>query len=139
MTNEPHAKTVKEQLDDIPGTYVFTKDRCRQGLHLNLFFTSLGKPENRAAFQTDERKYLANFTMTDEQRRVVLERDWLGMLRLGGNIYHMSKLGGTDRKNNQQLASLMARMPLEDYRKMMLQGGRSIEGNRSKTETVQEK
>lgn len=139
MKNESPSKTIKEQLDDIPGTYVFTKERCRQGLHLNLFLTSLGKPENRAEFLADEAKFLAKFPMTEEQRRVVRARDWIGMLKLGGNIYHMSKLGGTDRKNNQQLASLMSGMPLEDYRSMMVAGGRPLAGNRSKTETAQEK
>ena len=54
MSDLPRKKTVKEQLDDIPGTYVFTKDRARQGLHLNLFFSSLLKAENREEFLRDE-------------------------------------------------------------------------------------
>jgi protocatechuate 4,5-dioxygenase alpha chain len=127
-------KTVKEQLEDIPGTYVFTKDRARLGLHLNLFFTSLLKPENREEFLRDEGKYLSKFPLSDEQRRCVLERDWSGMLKLGANIYHMSKLGGTDKRTFQYLAGCMAGMSQDEYRKMMMDGGRPLEGNRSKSD-----
>ena len=127
-------KTIKEELEDIPGTYVFTRDRCRQGLHLNMFFTSLLKAANREEFLADEKKYLAKYPLTEEQRRCVLDRDWTGMLKLGANIYHMSKLGGTDHRSFQYMAGCMSGMSQEKYRAMMMAGGRSIEGNRSKTE-----
>lgn len=125
---------IKEELEDIPGTYVFNRDRCRQGLHLNLFFTSLLKAENREEFLADERKYLDKYPLTAEQRRCVLDRDWSGMLKVGANVYHLSKLGGTDRRSFQYLAGCMSGMTQEQYREMMLKGGRSIEGNRSKAE-----
>jgi len=41
VVNEPlRNRTTKEELEDIPGTYVFNRERCRQGLHLNLLFSS---------------------------------------------------------------------------------------------------
>lgn len=127
-------KTIKEQLEDIPGTYVFNKERSRLGLHLNLFCTSLLKAANREEFLKDEKAYLAKFPLTEEQRRAVLDRDWIGMVRLGANIYHLSKLGGTDRRTFQYMAGSMTGMSQEDYRAMMLAGGRALEGNRSKSE-----
>lgn len=139
MSDLARPKSIKEQLDDIPGTYVFTKDRARLGLHLNLFFSSLLREENREEFLRDEGKYLDKFPLAAEQRRCVQERDWTGMLKLGANIYHMSKLGGTDKRTFQFLAGCMAGMSQEDYRKMMLRGGRPIEGNRSKSEQGKEK
>lgn len=126
--------TIKEQLEDIPGTYVFNRERCRQGLHLNLFLTSLLKAGNRAEFLANEATYLARFPLTEEQRRCVLERDWSGMLKAGGNIYHMSKLGGTDQRSFQYLAGAMSGLSQEQYRAMMVAGGRAIAGNRSKRE-----
>ena len=125
-------KSTKERLEDIPGTYVFNRERCREGYQLNMFFSSLLKPENRREFQADEAKYLEKYRLTPEQRRCVLERDWSGMLKVGGNIYHMSKLGGNDQKSFQYLAGCMSGMTQEAYREMMLNGGRSIEGNRTK-------
>ena len=56
------------------------------------------------------------------------------MLRLGGNIYYTSKLAATDGINFQDLAAIMTGVSREQYRDMMLAGGRPIEGNRSKSE-----
>jgi protocatechuate 4,5-dioxygenase alpha chain len=122
------------QFDDIPGTYLFDRNRSRQGYHLNMFCMSLMKPENREAFRADEAAYLNRFAMTPEQRHAVLERDWLGMIKLGGNIYYTSKLGATDGKSFQYLAAAMSGLTQKQYRDMMIRGGRSIEGNRSKAE-----
>lgn len=124
----------QSEFDDVPGTYLFDRHRSRQGYHLNMFYFSLMKPENRKAFHADEEKYLNEFPMTPEQRAAVLARDWLGMIKLGGNIYYMSKLGATDGKSFQYMAGAMSGVTQEQYAQMMLEGGRPIEGNRSKSE-----
>ena len=120
--------------DDIPGTILFDADRSRQGYHLNMFCMSLMKAENREAFRADERAYLARFPMTAEQTQSVLDRNWNRMLELGGNIYYTSKLAACDGLSFQNIAALMTGSTQEDYAKMMLSGGRSPEGNRSKSE-----
>ena len=122
----------QSEFDDIPGTYLFDRHRSRQGYHLNMFYFSLMKDENRKAFLDDERQYLERFPMTDEQKKAVLERDWLGMIKLGGNIYYMSKLGATLGRSFQYMAGAMSGVTQEEYADMMKAGGRSIEGNRSK-------
>jgi protocatechuate 4,5-dioxygenase, alpha chain len=120
--------------EDIPGTTVFDAKRSRQGYHLNMFCMSLMKAENREAFKRDERAYLDKFPMTEEQKQAVLKRDWNGMLALGGNIYYTSKLAATDGLTFQNIAAIMTGSTQEQYAKMMLEGGRSPEGNRSKAE-----
>ena len=123
-----------EAFEDIPGTYLFNKDRCHEGYHLNMFCMSLIKAGNREAFLADEATYLDRFPLTEEQRRCVLERDWLGMIKVGGNIYYTSKLGATLGHSFQYMAGAMSGLSQEQYRAMMAAGGRSIEGNRSKLE-----
>jgi protocatechuate 4,5-dioxygenase, alpha chain len=120
--------------DDIPGTILFDAERSRQGYHLNMFCMSLMKAENRDAFRDDERGYLARFPMTPEQSQSVLDRDWNGMLELGGNIYYTSKLAACDGLSFQQIAAKMTGSSQEDYAQMMLDGGRPPDGNRSKSE-----
>jgi protocatechuate 4,5-dioxygenase alpha chain len=122
------------EFDDIPGTLLFNADRSRKGYHLNMFCMSLMKPENRDAFRADEDGYLNAFPMTEEQHRAIRERDWNKMLELGGNIYFTSKLGACDGLSFQQLAALMTGVSQAEYADMMLKGGRSPEGNRSKSE-----
>ena len=123
-----------KEYDDLPGTIVFDADRARQGYHLNMFCMSMMKPENRAAFKANERAYLDRWPMTEEQKQVILKRDWNGMLALGGNIYFTAKLAATDGLSFQQIAAKMSGSTQEEYAQMMIKGGRPIEGNRSKSE-----
>lgn len=123
-----------EDYHDIPGTYVFDAEQSRKGYHLNMFCMSLRHAQNREAFKADEAAYLDRFPMTQEQREAVLKRRWNEMLRLGGNIYYTSKLAATDGLTFQDLAGLMTGMSRDEYRQMMVNGGRPIEGNRSKSE-----
>ena len=126
-------KIAGKDYDDIPGTYVFDADRSRQGYHLNMFCMSLMKDENRKAFKANEAGYLKKFNLTPEQTDAVLKRDYNLMLELGGNIYFTAKLGATDGHSFRHLAAVMTGSTQEDYAAMMLKGGRSVEGNRSKS------
>ena len=126
MNGEPNP------FDDIPGTTLFDAQRSRQGYHLNMFCMSLMKAANRELFKADEAAYLQTFPMTAEQRDAVLKRDWNRLIGLGGNIYFLAKLFSTDGKSFQHVAAIMTGATQEDYARMMLDGGRSPEGNRSK-------
>lgn len=125
---------VEAEYEDIPGTYLFNRQRCQAGYHLNMFCMSLLKEENRKEFLADESKYLDRFPLTEAQRKGVLERDFTLMLENGGNIYYLAKLGATLGMSFQYMAGAMSGMSQEEYRKMMVEGGRHIEGNRSKSE-----
>jgi protocatechuate 4,5-dioxygenase alpha chain len=128
---------MNREYQDIPGTYVMDGQHCRMGYHLNMFCMSLNKAENRDAFRADEAAYLEKFKLTDEQKKAVLERDWLGMLRLGGNIYYTFKLAIFDGRSMQFVGGAMSDVTEEEFRQMMISGGRSIEGNRSIKEQEQ--
>jgi protocatechuate 4,5-dioxygenase alpha chain len=119
--------------DDIPGTFVFDQQRSRQGFGINMFCMSLMQDANRRAFKADEAEYLKKFNLTPEQTEAVLKRDYNRMLELGGNIYFTAKLGATDGHSFRHLAAEMTGSTQEDYANMMLAGGRSVEGNRSKS------
>src|SRR5882724_3088593 len=95
----------KRDYDDIPGTYVYDGRRSRQGYVLNMFCMSLNKPENRAAFKENEADYLSRFVLSREQRQSIVERDWLGMLKLGGNIYYTIKIAFCDGLTFQDVSS----------------------------------
>jgi protocatechuate 4,5-dioxygenase, alpha chain len=123
----------RHEYDDIPGTYVFDAERSREGYGINMFCMSLMQEENRKAFKADEAAYLKKFNLTPEQTDAILKRDYNRMLELGGNIYFTAKLGATDGHSFQHLAAVMTGNTQDDYAKMMLGGGRSVEGNRSRT------
>jgi protocatechuate 4,5-dioxygenase, alpha chain len=115
---------------DVPGTTIFDAEQSRRGYHLNQFCMSLMKAENRARFKADERAYLDEWPMTEEQKLAVLARDLNWCMRTGGNIYFLAKIGATDGLSFQQMAGSMTGMSEAEYRDMMVGGGRRIEGNR---------
>jgi protocatechuate 4,5-dioxygenase, alpha chain len=115
---------------DIPGTTIFDAEQSRKGYWLNQFCVSLMKAENRERFRANERAYLDEWPMTEEQKQAVLARDLGKCIQLGGNIYFLARIGATDGKTYMQMAGSMTGMTEEEYRNMMINGGRSVEGNR---------
>ena len=116
--------------NDIPGTYVFDGDHARKGYHLNMFCMSLNDAANREAFRQDEPAYLADFSITADQRQAVLNRDWLGMLQLGGNIYYTFKLAAFDGLSMQAIGGAMSGVSEDEFKQMMIDGGRTPDGSR---------
>ena len=118
---------------DIPGTTIFDAEQARIGYHLNQFCMSLMKAGNRERFKADERAYLDEWPMSEAQKQAVLARDLNRCIALGGNIYFLAKIGATDGKSFQYMAASMTGATQEEYAAMMLNGGRSPQGLRSKT------
>ena len=129
MSRDIHAYLA--DLEDIPGTRVFTAARARKGYHLNQFCMSLMKAENRTRFRADERAYLDEWPMTEAQKQAVLARDYNAALAEGGNIYFLAKVFFTDEISFLQAVGTMTGMTSTDYQAMMVAGGRSPEGLRS--------
>ncbi|HEY5411630.1 MAG TPA: protocatechuate 4,5-dioxygenase subunit alpha [Caulobacteraceae bacterium] len=118
--------------DDIPGTVVFDAQRARTGFHLNQFLYSLMSADNRRRFLSDERAYLNEWPMSEAQRVAVMNRAWNTLLELGGVSYALAKLAFTDEHSYQYMAAEMTGMTQQEYADMMIAGGRSLDGWRSK-------
>ena len=119
---------------DVPGTTLFDAEQSRKGYHLNQFCMSLMKAANRERFKANMQAYLDEWPMTEEQKQAVLARDLNRCIAAGGNIYFLAKIGATLGKSFQQMAGSMTGMSEDEYRNMMINGGRAIEGNRFKGE-----
>ena len=109
---------------NVPGTTIFDAEQSRRGYWLNQFCMSLMKAENRERFKKDERAYLNEWQMTEDQKQAVMARDLNRCIQLGGNIYFLAKIGATDGKSFQQMAGSMTGMSEDAYRDMMVGGGR---------------
>ena len=116
---------------NLPGTTIFDAEQSRKGYHLNQFCMSLMKHENRERFKANQRAYVDEWPMTEEQKQAVLTADLNRAIAAGGNIYFLAKLGSTHGKSFQQMAGSMTGKTEIEYRDMMIAGGRSIEGNRA--------
>lgn len=130
--------SLKKPYLDVPGTTIFDADMARKGFHLNQFCMSLMKAENRNRFFADQRAYLDEWPMTEAQKQSVLDRDYNEMMRLGGNIYFLAKIFSSDGLSFQYAASTMTGESEQEYKKMMIQGGRSPEGNLYTTDKTED-
>ena len=122
--------TIDKPYLDIPGTTIFDADQARRGYHLNQFAMSLMHAANRDRFLDDQRAYLDDWPMSDEQKQAVIARDFNRLLELGGNIYFLAKIGATDGMSYLEIVSSMTEHDPESYAAMLAGGGRPIDGNR---------
>lgn len=127
--------STEKPYEDVPGTIIFDADQAAKGFHLNQFCMSLLKAPNRERFKADERAYLDEWPMNEEQKLAVLARDYNRMMAAGGNIYYLAKIFSTDGLSFQFAASTMTGVSEEEYKQMMINGGRSPEGNMYKNES----
>ncbi len=122
---------MKEDYKDIPGTYVFDLEASVKGYPINKFCETLNTEYGREQFLTNEDEYLTKFGMSAEQIQAVKERDLNKLLSLGGNIYYIFKIVAVLGKSMQDAGAMMSNVTTKEFQEMMLNGGRSIEGNRS--------
>ena len=86
--------------------------------------------DNRERFHADERAYLDEWPMSEDQKLGVIARDLNGLITLGGNIYFLAKIGASDCQSYLQIVSSMTENDAAGHAEMMLNGGRSPDGNR---------
>jgi hypothetical protein len=77
-----------------PELDLFDEDTSRRGLRLNRAAYSLKHEEQRELFAKDEARWLDQFGLDDEEKRLIRERDWIELWRHGMSIYTMTKLIG---------------------------------------------
>ena len=100
----------------LQGTYLFDGARARKNFALNKMCMSLTSAENRAAFAADEQAYCRTFGLDNETTKSVVSRDWIGMIRAGGNIYYVYKLAAIDHVSMQHVGAQQNAMTLEAFR-----------------------
>lgn len=109
---------MSHQLDrthPIPGTYVFDGRLSRKGYRINKLCISLTTDETRAAFKADEEAYMSKFGLTEDERRLVRQRDFLGLIQNGGNIYMLLKLGAVTGNGLYQMGAQQRGETLQEF------------------------
>lgn len=101
--------------DPIPGTYLFDGNAAMKGYALNKMCYSFNHAANRAAFLADEEAYCTQYKLSAEQREAVRERNVIGLLKVGGNIYYLAKLAGMLGLSVQDVGAQQTGMTLEAF------------------------
>ncbi len=75
-----------------PGVILFTGERSRRGYRLNKLAVAMRDADNRASMRADEEAFMARMGLSDEEKRMVRQRDLVAMLAYGGTMFALVKL-----------------------------------------------
>ena len=106
----------KLQGEPIPGTYIFDGEAAMKGYALNKMCYSFNSAANREEFLQDEDAYCHKFGLTDEQRQAIRDKNALGCLRAGGNIYYLAKFTGIFRLSVQDLGAQQTGRTVDEFK-----------------------
>ena len=104
----------------IPGTPIFGGPEASRGYALNAMCYSFNAADNREAFRQNEAGYCERYGLDADQRRAVMNRDVLGMIAAGGNIYYLAKLAGIFGLNVQDVGAQQTGMALDAFKQRLL-------------------
>ncbi len=100
----------------IAGTTLFDGDQARKGYALNKMCFSFNGAEARQRFKADEAAYMREYGLNEEQTRAIRERDVLGLLAAGGNVYYLAKFAGILGLDVQDLGAAQTGMSKADFK-----------------------
>jgi len=104
----------------IPGTTLFDGEQARKGYALNQMCFSFNSAEARAEFRRDEEAYLRKYGLSEPQAKAIRERNVLGLLAAGGNVYYLAKFAGILGLDVQDLGAAQTGMTKEAFKARLL-------------------
>lgn len=117
----------KHDYDDIPGTYIFDGKHAYGAYELNKMLFSFNEEENRNEFDENPAAYCDKFNVTGELKQTVLDKDFLGMLRRGANIYFMAKMAIPRGTSVQDCGAQFQGITTEEFQQKLLDKGNGLE------------
>ena len=109
---------MSQQLDpdrNIEGSYIFTGPMSQKGYALNKLGASLISDEARASFKADEDIYMERFELTETQKKLIRDRNWIGCVKGGANIYFLYKITSVFGDSLYKLGAKQAGMSYEEF------------------------
>lgn len=106
-----------EGIETLTGTYLFDLERSAKGLRLNRFLRALIVPENRDLFKKDPEAALEKAGLNEEERTMVRDLDWRGMIHYGASFFALEKLGRIKGVSNPEMVAHQRGETLEQFLK----------------------
>ena len=100
----------------IHGSEVFDLARSWRGFRINRMCNALSRAGEREAFKRDEEAFMTAHGLGEQEKQLVRDRDFSGLLEVGGNIYFLLKLGVV---TGNGLYMMGARMRGESYEQFL--------------------
>lgn len=104
-------------IEAIPGTYPFDLRTSVRTLRINRFFWGLAKPEQRELLLADPELAFTRAGLSEHEKQLVRQRDWLGLIRHGVNFFVVEKFARVVRMSNLEVYAAMRGESLEAFLK----------------------
>lgn len=103
--------------EKLEGTYPFTLERSLKAYRINDFLHRLVIPEHRERFVSDQEGLFEEFKLTEEERTMIREEQWLEMIRYGTTFFVLEKMAPVVGKSNPEVYASMRGEDLETFQK----------------------
>ena len=104
------------QSKEIFGTTLFDGRQARKGYALNKMCFSFNHAENREKFKADEEAYMKAYGLNEIQAKAIRDRDVLGLLAAGGNVYYLAKFAGIFGLDVQDLGAAQTGLTKDEFK-----------------------
>jgi len=116
----------KHDYDRIPGTYVFDGKTAHSAYGLNKLLFSFNHASNREAFEKDRAAYADKYGVTQAQKAALIADDFLGLLRLGANIYYLAKMAVPRGFSVQDAGAAFQDISTEEFKAKLQEKGAGL-------------
>ena len=104
---------------DIPGTTLFDGKMATKGYALNKMCYDFNQEVNREAFKADEEGWMEKYGLNDQQKQAIRDRNVLGLIEAGGNIYYLAKFAGIFKLSVQDVGGLQTGRTTEEFKEFL--------------------
>lgn len=115
-----HLDKVATQLkgaEKLEGTYPFELQASVRVYRLNKYLHDMVIPAHRELFLSDPETSFAQADLTEEEKQLVRDRNWRGLIHYGVIFFMLEKLGAVVGVSNLHIYAAMKGMSLEDFMK----------------------
>jgi len=117
---ERHRAHIDRQLqgaEALIGTYPFTHARSLKGYRINKFLHRLIEPGHRARFLADPERSFEEAQLSQEERAMIRNSDWRGLIKYGANFFMLEKLAAVTGSSNLHIYAGMRGETLDAFMK----------------------
>ena len=117
-TVEAHRQHIAYELEgaaSLAGTYPFTHARSHANLKINAFLHDLVKPAHRSRFEHDFEAVATEYQLTDEEKSLIKNREWLQMIRRGVSFFVLEKMAAVLGVSNPEVYAAFRGETLDQF------------------------
>ena len=104
-------------VEQLEGTYPYDMQRSRKAYRLNRYLHELTVPSHRRRFREDPEASFEEARLSDEERSLLRQRDWRGLIRYGAIFFGLEKLAAVLGIPNAAVYAGMRGQGLEEFQR----------------------